>query len=69
MKVKKFVSGSCGLFLKLIYHGAGMVVHLLLLKFSMGKTLCKAQSFCIQSAVDHCVSTKIDIIISLYIGG
>ena len=53
----------------LIYHGAGMVVHLLLLKFSMGKTLCKAQSFCIQSAVDHCVSTKIDIIISLYIGG
>ena len=24
-----------GLFLKLIYHGAGMVVHLLLLKFSM----------------------------------
>ena len=32
---KKIVSAVSGLFLKLIYHGAGMVVHLLLLKFSM----------------------------------
>ena len=33
-----FVSTVSGLFLKLIYHGAGMVVHLLLLKFSMVQT-------------------------------
>ena len=30
-----FVSPVSGLFLKLIYHRAGTVVHLLLLKFSM----------------------------------
>ena len=35
MKVKIFVSAVSGLFLKLICHGAGTVVHLLLLKFSM----------------------------------
>ena len=32
---KKFVSAVSGLFLVLIYHGLGAVVHLLLLKFSM----------------------------------
>ena len=32
MKVNIFVSAVSGLFLKLIYHGAGTVVHLLLLK-------------------------------------
>ena len=35
MKVKKIVSAVSGLFLKLIYYGASMVVHLLQLKFSM----------------------------------
>ena len=30
-----FGSVVSGLFLKLIYHGAGMVLHLLILKFSM----------------------------------
>ena len=35
MKVNFFVSAVSVLFLKLIYYRAGMVVHLLLLKFSM----------------------------------
>jgi len=35
MKVILFISAVSGLFLKLIYHGDGMVVHLLLLKFSV----------------------------------
>ena len=36
MKVNIFVSAVIGLFLRLIYHVAGTVVHFLLLKFSMG---------------------------------
>ena len=44
MKVKIFVSAVSGLFLKLIYHGAGSVVHLPLLKFSMDSLIASIES-------------------------
>ena len=39
MKVTFFVSAVSGLYLRLIYHGAGTLVHLLLLKFSMTRAI------------------------------
>ena len=43
MKLKKIASSASASFLNLIYHGAGTVVHLLLLKSSMGKAVFKAE--------------------------